>query len=60
MYIRQPNFPQIKIVDGHGFKAKKYFDITVNNWELDDVGDAFQRIKSNCLELSEIENKLIS
>ncbi len=51
---------EIKIVDGHGFKAKKYFDITVNNWELDNVGDAFQRIKSNCLELSEIENKLIS
>ncbi len=51
---------EIKIVDGHGFKAKKYFDITVNNWELDDVDDAFQRIKSNCIELSEIENKLIS
>ena len=51
---------EIKIVDGHGFKAKKYFDITINNWELDGVGDAFQRIKSNCLELSETENKLIS
>ena len=51
---------EIKIVDGHGFKAKKYFDITINNWELDNVGDAFQRIKSNCLELSETENKLIS
>ena len=51
---------EIKIVDGHGFKAKKYFDITFNNWELDNVGDAFQRIKSNCLELSEPKEKLIS
>ncbi len=41
-------------------KPKKYFDITINNWELDNVGDAFQRIKSNCLELSEPKEKLIS
>ena len=58
--LKEFNSYEIKIVDGHGFKAKKYFDITVNNWELDDVDDAFQRIKSNCIELSEIENKLIS
>ena len=51
---------EIKIVDGHGFKAKKYFDITFNNWELDGVVDAFQRIKSNCIELSEPKEKSIS
>ena len=51
---------EIKIVDGHGFKAKKYFDITFNNWELDDVGNAFQKIKNNCIELSEPKEKLIS
>ena len=51
---------EIKIVDGHGFKAKKYFDIVANNWKLKDVGDAFQRIKSNCMELSEPKEKLIS
>ena len=51
---------EIKIVDGYGFKAKKYFDITVNNWELKDLGDAFQRIKSNCIELSEAREKTIS
>ena len=34
---------EIKILDGYGFKAKKYFDITANNWELKDVGDAFQK-----------------
>ena len=51
---------EIEIVDGYGFKAKKYFDITVNNWELRDLGDAFQKIKSDCLELSETKNKLIS
>jgi len=51
---------EIKIVDGHGFKAKKYFDITVNNWELKDLGEAFQRIKSNCIELSEPKEKSIS
>ena len=51
---------EIKIVDGHDFKAKKYFDITFNNWELDDVGNAFQKIKNNCIELSEPKEKLIS
>ena len=49
---------EIKIVDGHGFKAKKYFDITVNNWELKDIGDAFQKMKNDCLEISETENKI--
>ena len=58
--LKEFNSYEIKIVDGHGFKAKKYFDITFNNWELDNVGDAFQRIKSNCLELSEPKEKLIS
>jgi len=28
--------------------------------KLKDVGDAFQRIKSNCMELSEPKEKLIS
>jgi len=51
---------EIKIVDGHGFKAKKFFDITVNNWELDGVLNAFQRIKNNCIELSEPKEKKIS
>ena len=51
---------EIKIVDGHGFKAKKYFDITVNNWELNDLENAFQRIKNNCIELSEPKEKKIS
>jgi len=51
---------EIKIVDGHGFKAKKYFDITVNNWELKNLGDAFQKIKSNCMDISEPKEKLIS
>ena len=49
---------EIEIVDGEDFKAKKYFDITVNNWELKDVGDAFQKIKNDCLEISETENKI--
>ena len=51
---------EIKIVDGHGFKAKKYFDITVNNWELKDLVDAFQRMKKDCLEISTKENKTIT
>mgnify|MGYP004024667721 CR=1 FL=1 len=51
---------EIEIVDGYGFKAKKYFDITTNNWELDDLDDAFQRIESDCIELSETKEKLIS
>ena len=49
---------EIKILDGYGFKAEKYFDVTANNWELKDVGDAFQKMKNDCLEISETENKI--
>ena len=59
-FLKEFKTYEVEIVDGYGFKAKKYFDITVNNWELKDLGDAFQKIKSDCLELSEPENKLIS
>ena len=51
---------EIKILDGYGFKAEKYFDVTANNWELKDVGDAFQKMKNDCLEISETENKTIT
>ena len=51
---------EIKILNGYGFKAEKYFDITANNWELKDVGDAFQKMKKDCLEISATENKTIT
>ena len=51
---------KIKIVDSHDFKAKKYFDITINNWKLKNLVDAFQRIKKDCLEISATENKTIT
>ena len=51
---------EIKILDGYGFKAEKYFDVTANNWELKDVGDAFQKMKNDCLEISKTENKVIT
>jgi hypothetical protein len=51
---------EIKIVDGHDFKAKKYFDITINNWKLKDLVGAFQRMKKDCLEISATENKTIT
>ena len=51
---------EIKILNGYGFKAEKYFDITVNNWELKDAGDAFQKMKKDCLEISATENKTIT
>ena len=59
-FLKEFKTYEVEIVDGYGFKAKKYFDITVNNWELKDVGDAFQKIKSNCIELSEPKEKSIS
>ena len=51
---------EIKILNGYGFKAEKYFDITVNNWEIKDAGDAFQKMKKDCLEISATENKTIT
>ena len=44
----------------HLCRTLKIFDITANNWELKDVGDALQKKKNDCLEISETENKTIT
>jgi len=58
--LKEFNRFEIKILNGYGFKAEKYFDITVNNWEIKDAGDAFQKMKKDCLEISATENKTIT
>ena len=59
-FLKEFNRFEIKILDGYGFKAEKYFDITANNWELKDAGDAFQKMKKDCLEISATKNKKIT
>ena len=43
---------EIKILDGYGFKAKKYFDITANNWKLDNLIPKMLEANKVCKEIS--------
>ena len=42
---------EIEIVDGEDFKAKKYFDITVNNWKLDYLIPSIQKANRICEQM---------
>ena len=43
---------EIEIVDGLNFEAKKYFDITNNNWKLDNLIPSMQEANKVCKEIS--------
>ena len=43
---------EIEIVDGLNFQAKKYFDITTNNWKLDNLIPKMQEANKVCKEIS--------
>ena len=42
---------EIEIVDGLDFKAKKYFDITVNSWKLDYLIPSIQKANRICEQM---------
>ena len=42
---------EIEIVDGEDFKAKKYFDITINNWKLGNLLSSINRASKICKEM---------
>ena len=43
---------EIEIVDGINFKASKYFDITANNWKLDNLIPKMLEANKVCKEIS--------
>ena len=43
---------EIEIVDGLNFQAKKYFDITTNNWKLDNLIPNMLEANKVCKEIS--------
>ena len=47
---------EIEIVDGEDFKAKKYFDITVNNWKLDYLIPSIQKANRICNQMKPLES----
>ena len=44
------------IVDGEDFKAKKYFDITVNNWKLNYLVPSIQKANRLCNQMKPLES----
>ena len=47
---------EIEIVDGEDFKAKKYFDITVNNWKLNYLVPSIQKANRLCNQMKPLES----
>ena len=43
---------EIEIVDGLNFEAEKYFDITANNWKLDNLIPKMLEANKVCKEIS--------
>ena len=44
---------EIEIVDGLNFQAKKYFDITANNWKLDNLIPKMLEANKVCKQISD-------
>ena len=47
---------EIEIVDGLNFKANKYFDITVNNWKLENLISSIQKANKICKNIYKTES----
>ena len=47
---------EIQIVDGLNFEAKKYFDITANNWKLDNLIPKMLEANKICQNISKTES----
>ena len=50
-YVEENKY-EIEIVDGIDFKAAKYFDITTNNWKLDNLVPSVLKATKLCNEIS--------
>ena len=50
-----PGF-EIEIIDGIDFKVKKYFDIPINNWKLENLAPSINRATKLCLNINQTKS----
>ena len=43
---------EIEIIDGADFQASRYFDITINNWKLDNLIESISKANKICKEIN--------
>ncbi len=54
-YIEQQRF-EIEIIDGIDFKASKYFDISINRWNLDKLVPSVLEAHRKCKQIKNIDS----
>ena len=54
-YIEEKKY-EIEIVDGIGFKAKKYFDISRNSWKLDKLVPSVLEAYKLCKQIDNLKS----
>ena len=47
---------EIEIIDGIDFKVKKYFDIPINNWKLENLAPSITRATKLCLNINQTKS----
>ena len=54
-YVEEKKY-EIEIVDGIGFKAKKYFDISINSWKLDKLVPSVLEAYKLCKQIDNLNS----
>ena len=54
-YIEEQRF-EIEIIDGIDFKASKYFDISINRWNLDKLVPSVLEAHRRCKQIKNIDS----
>ena len=54
-YIEEQRF-EIEIIDGIDFKASKYFDISINRWNLDKLVPSVLEAHKQCKEINKLDS----
>ena len=47
---------EIEIIDGIDLKVKKYFDIPINNWKLENLASSINRATKLCLNINQTKS----
>ena len=55
-FYKEENKYEIEIVDGVDFKAAKYFDITTNNWKLDNLVPSVLEANKLCKTINDLDS----
>ena len=55
-YIKENCGIEIEIIDGIDFKASKYFDISINRWNLDKIVPSVLEAHRRCKQMKDIDS----